>query len=156
MAKSIKNYTSGISAASSMSSIEEKLVAVGARDIHKSYNNKRECDAITFIMAVPDHPMPIHFKLPAKVDACYEALWRLHVKSVKTKPLETTKQTIREQALRTAWKIIHDWVDIQITLIELQQAEAMEIFLPYAYNSESKETFYEHMKKSKFIQLPNA
>lgn len=150
--KTIKNYTSTIAAATSMSRIEEMLVEAGARDFMKSYNNKKECDAIVFVMAVPGSPAPMHFKLPAKVDACYEALWKNYLKTVK-KPSETMKQTLREQAARTAWKIIHDWVEIQLSLIQLEQAEAMEIFLPYAYNPDSKETYYEHLKKKGFKQL---
>lgn len=152
--KTIKNYTSSIPAATSMARIEEMLVEAGARDIHKSYNNNRECDAIIFIISVPNHPVPVHFKLPAKVEACYQALWKMHCKTVK-KPAESTKQTIRAQAVRTAWKIQHDWVELQLSLIQLEQAEPMEIFLPYAYNPEAKETFYEHVKKNQFKQLTN-
>lgn len=135
-----------------MARIEEMLVEAGARDIHKSYNHNRECDAIIFIMVVPGNPLPMHFKLPAKVEACFEALWKLYLKTVK-KPSEHMKQQLRAQAVRTAWKIIHDWVDLQLSLIQLEQAEPMEIFLPYAYNPESKETFYEHLKSGQFKLL---
>lgn len=152
MSKTIKNYTSTIPASTSMARIEEMLVKAGARDIHKSYNNNQECDAIIFIMIVPGVVQPLHFKLPAKVEACYNALWKIYCKSVK-KPQEATKKTIRDQAGRTAWKIIHDWVDLQLTLIELEQAEPMELFLPYVYNPESKQTFFEHAKASQFKQL---
>jgi hypothetical protein len=154
MAKTIKNYTSGIPASSSMARIEEMLVKAGARDIHKSYNNNMECDAIIFVMIVPGVVQPLYFKLPAKVEACYNALWKIHCKSVK-RPQEATKKTIREQSARTAWKIIHDWVELQLTLIELEQAEPMELFLPYVYNPDSKETFFEHARSMGFKQLTN-
>jgi hypothetical protein len=154
MAKTIKNYTSTIPASTSMARIEDLLVEAGARDIHKSYNNDRQCDAIIFVMAVPNHPIPMYFKVPAKIESCFQALWKMYCSTVK-KPSEAIKKTLKEQASRTAWKIIHDWVELQITMIQLEQAEAMELFLPYAYNPESKETFYEHAKRSKFKQLTN-
>lgn len=150
----IKNYTSTISASQSMARIEELLVKAGARNIQKSYDDNQQCDAIIFIMVVPGVLQPIHFKLPAKIEACYNALWKIYLKSVK-RPQEGTKATIREQASRTAWKIIHDWVAIQITLIELEQAEPMEIFLPYVYNPGTGETFFEHAKSNGFKQLTN-
>ena len=137
-----------------MARIEDKLVEAGARDIYKSYNSDRECDAIVFVMPIPDNPLPLHFKLPARVDACYEALWKMYRESVK-RPSDAMKKTLREQSLRTAWKIIHDWVEIQISMIQLEQAEAMQIFLPYVYNPESKETFYEHVKKGQYKLLSN-
>lgn len=152
MAKSIKNYTSSIPASLSMSRIEEMLVKAGAMDIHKSYNNDQVCDAIIWVMIVPGVVQPLHFKLPAKVEACYNALWKQYCKEVK-KPQESTKKTIREQSARTAWKIIHDWVELQLTMIELDQAEPMELFLPYVYNPESKQTFFEHAKEKSFKQL---
>jgi hypothetical protein len=152
MAKTIKNYTSSIPAATSMGRIEEMLVEAGARDIHKSYNNNQQCDAMIFVMIVPNIPQPLHFKLPAKVEACYDALWKMYCKTVK-KPSEAMKETIRAQASRTAWKIMHDWVELQISLIQLEQLESMEAFLPYVYNADTKETFYEHAKNSKFKQL---
>lgn len=154
MQKTIKNYTSSIPASTSMGRIEEMLVRAGARDIHKSYNNDQICDAIIFIMLVPGIVQPLYFKLPAKVEACYNALWKMYCKTVK-RPQEATKQTIREQSARTAWKIIHDWVELQLTLIELEQAEPMELFLPYVYNPDSKETFFEHAKSKGFKQLTN-
>lgn len=137
-----------------MARIEDMLVEAGARDIHKSYNHDRQCDAIIFIMAVPGVAFPMHFKLPAKVDACFEALWKLYCTEVK-RPQEATKKTLRDQASRTAWKIIHDWVEVQLTLIQLDQAEAMEIFLPYAYNPSTGDTFYQHAKKGSFKLLEN-
>lgn len=36
-----------------------------------------------------------------------------------------------EQALRTAWRIIKDWVEAQMALVESEQAKPEVIFLPY-------------------------
>lgn len=137
-----------------MARIEEMLVAAGARDIHKSYDGFGTCDAMIFVMAVPNIPQPLFFKLPAKVEKCRQALWKQYLKTVK-KPSESMKETIRAQAARTAWKIQHDWVELQLTLIQLEQIEPMEAFLPYVYNRDTQQTFFEHAKEKSFKQLTN-
>jgi hypothetical protein len=154
MAKSIKNYTSTIPASTSMARIEDMLVEAGARDIHKSYDQNMQCTAIIFVMVVPNVAQPMHFKLPARIDACFEAMWKLYEKGVK-RPQDATRKTLREQAARTAWKIIHDWVEMQLTLIQLDQAEPMQVFLPYVYNPGTGETFFEHAKKGSYKLLDN-
>ena len=45
------------------------------------------------------------FQLPAKVDDCFKVLFT----EVK-RPQSDTKKRIMQQAERTAWKIISDWV----------------------------------------------
>lgn len=60
-----------------------------------------------------------------------------------------------EQAERTSWKLLHEWVHIQITMIAMEQAEALQVFLPYAYDSKKDETFFERLKGNGFKQLPS-
>jgi hypothetical protein len=150
--KSIKNHTSSIPASTSMARIEEMLVVAGARDIHKSYDGFGTCNAMIFVMVVPNIPQPLFFKLPAKVDQCRKALWEQYLKTVK-KPSKVMEETIKNQAARTAWKIMHDWVELQLSLIQLEQLEPMEAFLPYVYNRDTQQTFYEHAKEKSFKQL---
>lgn len=141
----LKNYTSTTPAGVSMAKIERCLVTAGATNISKTYE-QNVCTAITFRMMVNTHPM--FFQLPAKVEACFEVFW----KEVK-RPRADTKRLIREQAERTAWKIICDWVEVQLSMIVLEQAEAMEIFLPYAYNPATNQTFYHQLKDKGFKAL---
>lgn len=62
-------------------------------------------------------------------------------------------KTIKAHAARTAWKIMQDWVDLQLTLIQLDQLEPMEAFLPYVFNPDTGQTFFEHARERSFKQL---
>jgi len=63
---------------------------------------------------------------------------------------------IKEQAERTAWKIVADWVDAQMAMIELSQVELMEVFLPYLFNRQTRQTYFESIKARGFQNLLSA
>ena len=142
----IKNYTSTVPIERSINHIEFKLVIHGAKDIMKRYDSAGRLESICFIISVAGNN--ISFKLPARINSCCEIL-----KAEIKRPRDGTFDKIEKQAERTAWKLVSDWVDIQISMIELQQAEFLEVFLPYAYNPQNQQTFYEKIKESKFLAL---
>lgn len=147
----LKNYTSTVPASTSMARIQKALVEAGATDISMKFDQEtKTCTAITFRMLIADQT-PMFFQLPAKIDPCFKVLYA----EVK-RPRPDTKKLVREQAERTAWKIVSDWVDIQLSMILLEQAEPLQVFLPYVYNPEKEVTFYEQLKQSNFkALLPN-
>lgn len=69
------------------------------------------------------------------------------------KPRRGTMNKVWEQAERTAWALLRDWVHIQLSMIQMQQAEAIQIFLPYAFDPQTEETFFEKLKGGGFKQL---
>lgn len=144
----LKNYTSTVPAITSMGRIEKALVSAGATNISKTYQDQ-VCTAIQFRMVITGE-LPMFFQLPAKVDPCFNVLWA----EVK-RPREDTKKLVREQAERTAWKIVADWVEIQISMIMLQQAEPLQVFLPYAYDPTTENTFYDRIKAGGYKGLLN-
>lgn len=107
----------------------------------------RICTAVTFRLVLPGQ-VPMFFQLPAKIEPCFKVLWA----EIKRPQVDTKKKT-QEQAERTAWKIVADWVDIQISMILLEQAEPLQVFLPYAYNPVTETTFYEQLKEGNFKAL---
>lgn len=141
----LKNYTSQVPSSSSMGKIERCLVEAGATDISKKYH-EGICIAVTFRMMVND--TPLFFQLPARVEACFNVFW----KEVK-RPQPNTRQKTREQAERTAWKIISDWVEVQLSMITLEQATPMQVFLPYVYDPKTEQTFYEKLAQNNFKLL---
>lgn len=149
MSVNIKNYTSTVPAATSISRIEQYLVNAGASDISKKYDDQKTCVSITFRMIV--NLVPVFFQLSAKVDACYKVLV-----AEQKRPTPASKQNALYQAERTAWKIISDWVEIQITMVRLEQADLIQVFLPYVFNPEKNQTFYDNIKEGGFKQLTNS
>ncbi|MFN8296762.1 MAG: hypothetical protein U0T69_11235 [Chitinophagales bacterium] len=142
----IKNYTSTVPAATSISRIEQYLVEAGATDISKKYNEDKFCTGIVFRLMVNN--MPLFFKLTAKTDACYKVLYAQY-----KRPTPDTRKNCAKQAEQTAWKIISDWVEIQLTMIRLEQVELMQIFLPFVYDASSDKTFFDKLKDSEYKQL---
>lgn len=141
----IKNYTSGMPIDRTVSKIERLLVSAGASDILKNYTDE-QLTGISFQIKIEGKLVP--FKLPAKVDACFNAMWG----EVK-RPRKETEKKLKNQAERTAWKIVCDWVEVQISMIKLNQAEIMEIFLPYIWIPKFNQTFYGQLKENNFKQL---
>ena len=103
-------------------------------------------EAICFMVVMPDTGKRIAVRLPANVDTVYETM-RSRVK----RPRSGTAGKLREQAARTAWKLMQDWVEIQLSLIQMRQAEFLQVFLPYVWDG--RETFYSQLKGQGFKLL---
>ena len=138
----LKNYTTRVSATRSISQIETLLSGRGATDILKQYDRDRRCCSICFI--IESDGKPLTFKLPAKIDACERVLIETLGPKARTSQLSIDKKV--EQAERVAWRIALNWLENQMAMIDLEQAEVAEIFFPYLYDPLTKLTLYEHAK----------
>lgn len=145
----MKNYTSTVDPERSIANIEELLVRTKALGINKTYADG-VVTSITFCIFEPSSGKNIAIKLPANVPQVYEALKKRH----KAGRLSASGyQRLQKQAKRTAWKLMQDWLEVQLSLIEMQQAELLQIFLPYIAAGNDR-TYYEYLKEQKFIGLP--
>ena len=143
----IKNYTSTVDAIKSMSRIEEMLVEIGATNISKTYENK-VCKGITFLYYDTQVNQTLAFQLKAQVEEVFNILW----KEVK-RPQASTKEQLKSQANRTAWKILSDWTEIQCTMILLGQAKPLQMFLPFIYDVKTEETLFDKVVNGKMPLL---
>ena len=59
--------------------------------------------------------------------------------------------------MRTAWRLVQEWVDIQATMIDLNQVDAAEVFMPYMIVGRNGGTLYDAAiasgKYGKFLQI---
>jgi hypothetical protein len=115
----ILNYTTKIRPDRTVAEIQNILAAKGARRIAIDYADGK-ISAVVFSLDIAGKSA--EFRLPARPDGVLAALRKQRVPS--------TYQT-REHAESVAWRIVKDWVSAQLALVEAQQAEMAEVFLPY-------------------------
>ena len=143
----LKNFTSKIPAARSISFIEAKLAQHGARKILKMYDDEKRVEGICF--SIPVDGTDMSFKLPANIAECEKVL----MANLSSRAQPATRKKIPQQAERTAWKILSDWVEVQMAMIELAQVEILEVFLAYVFDSQTEQTFFEGLKKQNYKAL---
>ena len=63
----------------------------------------------------------------------------------------TAAEARRQQAIRTSWRILKDWVEAQMALLETGMVTMDEIFLPYMLSG--GQTFYQALVAGEFEAL---
>jgi len=142
----IKNYSSSVAVSKSISSIEILLVEAGAKTISKFYMDDNKIAGFLFQLKVGESL--VTFKLPSNPKAVEKVLIAQLIKPRK----ETIKRVI-EQAEKTSWKLLHEWVHIQISMVQMEQAEATQVFMPYLYDGVNDRTLFQTLKENNFKQL---
>lgn len=123
----IKNYTSTVDVYKSLGEIQGALASHGASKIMVDYENGRPM-ALTFALNTPRGLQG--FILPACVEGTLRVFQKQKVKAD------------REQAERTAWRNVRDWVFAQMAMIESCDVPVEQVFLPYLANR-AGQTLYE-------------
>ena len=68
--------------------------------------------------------------------------------------MKTNPGARMEQANRTAWRIIKEWIPAQMALIETEMVTVEEVFLPYMLTG--KQTLYQALSNGDLKMLPGA
>lgn len=138
----ILNYTTTVSAFRTSSEIEEILVKHKAKSIMKNYEGE-SITGLSFLIDTGMQQIPI--RLPVKVDECLKVL----KKEKRENPKKQIKDT-REHAERVAWRILKDWVEAQMALLDIEMVRLEEIFLPYIQTNNGQ-TVYERLEERQFL-----
>jgi hypothetical protein len=144
----LKNYTSNVSAETTISYIEAYLADCGVTGITKQIEQGKPVALFFHIELGQAGKYTI--KLPAKVADVHEYLWRDYCANA-IKPRKV-KADFADQACRTAWKIQQDWVQVQMSLIKLKQVDFLEVFMGFIWDG--NQTYYNSLKGSGFKALP--
>ena len=127
----ILNYTTKVPVSSTMAEIQKILVKAGANAVLSEYGPDGSVSAVSF--RIEDKSGPIHYKLPADIDGVERALKK------------DKEYRDRAHAERVAWRIVKDWIEAQMAIVQAQMAELPQVFLPYAQTN-TGETVYERIK----------
>lgn len=132
----ILNYTTSIPVEKTCAEIQKKLSVARANAVLCEYDPTGLITSISFRITT-EHG-EVHFKLPSNLDGVLAAL--------KKDNRVPAKLRTREQAARVAWRIIKDWTEAQIAIIEAGLATLPQVFLPYAQTPQG--TVYECFQRN--------
>lgn len=150
----IKNYTSDVPAGITINRIQTLLIAAKVNGITMEYGPESEIVALLFHVNL-DRRYSI--RLTANVDQVQDTFWQDYVGTDKmtndglgvlyngrSGGKKKRKADFLQQAERTAWKLQHDWVHVQMSLLMLQKVDFLQVFMAYLWDG--KENFYQRIK----------
>lgn len=123
------NYTTKVDIFTTLGQIQSQLVKHGARKILQEYDGDGHVEAVSFMIDTPVGVQAV--RLPANVEAVQRVLTKQKVKCD------------REQAERVAWRIVKDWVEAQMAILESEMVSMAEIFMPYMIADRDGNTMYQ-------------
>ena len=125
----ILNYTTKVDVYSTVGTIQGILVKHGARRIVQDYDESGHIKALCFSIMTPFGERAV--RLPSDSYAVQRVLER---QKVNASP---------EQAERVAWRILKDWIEAQMAILESEMVSMEEIFLPYMVTNNGGQTVFE-------------
>lgn len=136
----ILNYTTTVAPERSVGEIVSLLARKGARSVTQEYSDAGKIAGVSFILSVGG--MPTRFSLPANVEGVAGVMLREKPWSRRSSGGEAVyKQKVKAKAEWVAWRILKDWVEAQMALIESGQAQVAQVFLPYATEQSGRTVF---------------
>lgn len=137
----ILNYTTQVDSDKSIAEISGLLTRFGARSITTEFDKDGFVSGITFIIMIEMRPLSI--RLPANVDGVFATLQMEKIAPKYRSP---------SQARRVAWRVLKDWLEAQLALFKVGQAEAGQVLMPYAVDGEGR-TAYQIFREAHVKQL---
>lgn len=137
----ILNYTTKIDADKSAAEIAKCLSQHGASAVMTEYDPVDNfVTAISFKLKMGDKELG--FRLPSDWRPIYTILTKGKKEPAAwlkgNRGLAHWKSEHKLQAVRTAWRIIKDWVEAQMALVESQMVTTAQVFLPYTVMRDGK------------------
>lgn len=134
----ILNYSTKIDPIKTIGEIQACLARHGATNISIDFASKQP-SAVTFLIEFNGEL--VNFRLPSNHKGVYAAM-------VKDRDIPKSFKT-EDQARRVSWRIVKDWVEAQLAIVEAGLATTVEVFLPYTVTN-SGLTLYESFEKKGF------
>lgn len=140
--KTLKNASS--SSRNIFSDIQKTLVAHKVREVNFRYetDGSGRITSIEFAIEIQGAIYP--FRLPARIK---------NVEAILYPGRRTLTPTQKEQAYRTAWANVRDWISAQFAMVDTGMVDTAEIFFPYMVEKSGKRTFFEAMRENQFLLL---
>lgn len=130
----ILNYTTKVEAEQSIAEIQRMLVKHGVHAMRTDYDGPHVA-AVSFAMTIQGKE--VSFKLPCNWRAVLE-VFKQSREAARGGSWRIPEHAMEGQAIRTAWRVIKDWVEAQLALVEINMVTVPQVFLPYAMGADGR------------------
>jgi hypothetical protein len=128
----ILNYTTEIATERTVGEIQILLARAGARSVQVDFEGG-EPEAVTFMLQLGGEV--VAFRVPSRWQGVLNIL-----KKERGREMRPKYQT-DAHARRVAWRIVKDWIEAQIALVQSGQATLPQLFLPHAIGKDGRTLF---------------
>lgn len=141
------NYTTRVPHLRSVDQIVSMLRKANAHSVTQKWDGFGNVESIEFALTIEFGKLS--FRLPANVAQVLITLKRQAEDGVIPKRFSGDI----DHARRVAWRIMREWIEVQMALIEVSRVKPDQAFLAYTINPQTGQTVYEMMIESKFERL---
>ena len=142
----IKNFTTEVPVSRTVAEIEKMLTKYGATHIMKEYNGDIP---IMLVFAITTQHGKMGIRLPIHPDRVL-AVFKKQVSARLLPNKYWDGDWAKAQANRVAWRVVKDWLDAQLAILNIEMVQLEEIFLSYIYNDRLKQTVFEILEEHNF------
>jgi len=123
MTKGPLNYTTTIDAGKTASQCVDLLATHGASAVALTYSDRRPTGLTFRILTVHGDR---NFSMPINIEGIHRLLL-----AARRKGTISPRFAERDQAERVAWRVLKDWLEVQLVMIEAGVVNLDEAMLPY-------------------------
>jgi hypothetical protein len=127
----ILNYTTSVPTSRTLGEVQKLLVRAGARAIMAEYDGDGSVKGMSFVVEAPHGKQG--YTLPVRTEQVLAVLARQRVQP---------RYRSVEHAERVAWRIIKDWLEAQLALLQTEMVTLDQVMLPYMRTTDGR-TVYE-------------
>lgn len=135
------NYSTSVPTSKSVAAIQDALRKAGARAVATEYENE-EVSAVSFVVPTPYGERA--FTLPANAEKVKAVLQR-QLRDASSRSQRDDLNKALKHPEWVAWRVLKDWIEAQLALIQTEMVTLDQIMLPYMKANPQGQTVYELM-----------
>jgi len=139
---SLLNYSTTVPAHRTAQQIQNVLVKHGAKSILSEYGDDGALTALAF--QVETRCGLVTIRLPVAPEPVLQVLEKQWERGQVPR-----RYVNQEQAVKVAWRIVKDWVEAQMAILETEMVRMEQIFLPYVVTP-GGQTVFEVIEQKQF------
>lgn len=146
------NYTTTVPASRTVSEVQALLAKHGAAAVAVHYDDSGEPEALTFVLRTPHGERT--FLLPVDVAGVQAALRRMETAGrFRASRKAAGTYTSPAHAHRVAWRVVKDWLEATLALVQAGLARTDQVMLPYLQVAPGKALYQAYSEREDALAL---